>query len=1403
MIMYNPVSTYRVQFHKDFTLKDLDERIGYLQHLGIKTIYASPIFKAVPGSNHGYDVVNPYVINPEIGTESELRETIIRFQNAGIGWLQDIVPNHMAFHQANVWLMDVLEKGSMSVYASFFDITWATDFFSHRLMVPFLAESLEESLVQNQISVVFQQQALFLKIPGSFFPINARSIKTILNSESDTAPSSVNQFIHQLEQLHQVEDPVMYSLRSREVMMQFAALMAQDFSNEYIEDCLKAVNDNKTKLKAIVDLQFYRLCCWRETNQQINYRRFFTVNELICLNINDQHVFDQYHKLIGTFVREGLFQGLRVDHIDGLFDPRTYLGRLRNLCGSNTYIIVEKILEPGERLDTAWPVQGTTGYEFLSLSNNLFTRNEAEQEFSSFYNSLTGDRESIKEKIRNKKSLILREYMNGELKNLCRFFVEKNLIDDIALSEVGEENLRNGIALFLVHCPVYRYYGNSLPLPADEHENVLAIFNACKKHQPSLRSAINLIQDALLQKPTQGDKHYNERAVQFYQRCMQSCGPLMAKGVEDTLMYTFNRFVAHNEVGDSPGFFGLTTSDFHARMIDRQQHWPMALNGTSTHDTKRGEDARMRLTVLPDLADEWLELVKKWMLINQVHKSDGAPDVNDEYFIYQTLIGAFPADKEGNFMTRLEEYFTKALREAKRYSNWTEPDQRYESAVTLFVQSLLAPESEFLGTFLPFHKKVADYGIVNSLSQLILKFTCPGIPDIYQGTTNWDLTLVDPDNRRKIDYNQSQLSLNALAATQSPAEIRQLWANRSNGDIKLWMMHTLFSVRNTYSTLVEKGEYIPLKTKGTYKENCLAFARKHQRVWLVSVIPLQTARIANAQGCDSLSIDWYDTHIILPVDAPVKWRHLLTDAKGRHEGRIALNNIYLNLPVALLHLHEPERDRNAGILMSITSLPSAFGIGDFGMEARKFADFLARSRQTFWQLLPLNATNQSVNFSPYSAYSSMAGNILFISPDLLMQEGLLNKNDVAAERIKSDKKIDYLVAEGIKHRLLEIAWSNFKGSALGLEQEFESFKVKARYWLDDFALFEVIRRDQQGKPWYQWPTALKKRNQEELTRVNNIHAELVDKIKWFQFIFSKQWSQVKEYCKERGIQLVGDLPFYVNYDSVDVWVYPQYFGVDANGNPVGLAGVPPDYFNPLGQSWGMPVFRWQNLKVNSYDWWVKRIEKNLELYDLLRLDHFRAFIDYWEIPAGSKNAVGGKWCDGPREDFFRVLREKFGRLPFIAEDLGEINPDVFTLRDELGLPGMKILQFAFDENMPESQDIPHNYAQNFVVYTGTHDNNTTRGWYRKDIDNLQRERIKNYLNKPIREKTITDALMRLAYGTVARTVIIPMQDILNLDETARMNIPSTNENNWTWRMNTRPTAKLEDRLRELTIMYNR
>lgn len=497
------------------------------------------------------------------------------------------------------------------------------------------------------------------------------------------------------------------------------------------------------------------------------------------------------------------------------------------------------------------------------------------------------------------------------------------------------------------------------------------------------------------------------------------------------------------------------------------------------------------------------------------------------------------------------------------------------------------------------------------------------------------------------------------------------------------------------------------------------------------------------------------------------------------------------------------KPRGSGILLHLTSLPSPYGIGDFGPWAYRFADFLAEGKQSYWQVLPLNPTDPVSGNSPYSSPSAFAGNTLLISPDLLEESGFLTKEDLKAHPSFPEAKCDYASVIPYKAQLLLRAYERFK--SMGLEKErYEEFCKKNKAWLENFALFVVIKKNRNGKAWAEWEKGLRNSNPREIDRVKKEFHDDLEGEKFLQYLFFKQWFSLKKYCNDKGIRLIGDIPIYVNYDSVDVWTHADLFKLDKYKNPTSVAGVPPDYFSKTGQLWGNPIYRWDILKKTGYRWWFQRIGHNLLLFDYLRLDHFRGFVGFWEVPSTEGTAIQGKWVKAPAVDFFTALLKKFPAHSIIAEDLGVITPDVKEVVNRFGFPGMRILQFAFGEDLPTHPYLPHNYTPNTLVYTGTHDNNTIRGWFENEATPEDKKRLYRYLGREISPEECPKELYRLAMMSVANTVIVPVQDLLGLGEEAKMNRPSVAHGNWEWRLlPDQLNASCADRLGEMTTIYGR
>ncbi|RZJ77574.1 MAG: malto-oligosyltrehalose synthase, partial [Flavobacterium sp.] len=1174
MPLFKPTATYRVQLHKNFNFSALRKIIPYLKSLGIDTIYASPIFKAIAGSEHGYDGVSPLAINPEIGTEEELLEISTLLKQNDMYWLQDIVPNHMAFSTENEWLMDVLEKGAGSAYFHYFDTQFPNNLEDKRLMVPFLGEDLSEALEAGKIRIEFKDNNLFLAYGETYWPINASSYDLILDQSKGKTV--------------------------------FKKLINETKHKTQLKNKLRKLNADKGFLKTITDQQYYRLCNWQETTAQLNYRRFFTVNSLICLNVQHQDVFDHYHKYIVELVGKDVFQGLRIDHIDGLADPKTYLQMLRKTVGDSVYITVEKILEVNERLPADWETQGTTGYDFLQLANNVLTNASSEKVLDKIYQNKIDENIDLNTLTLDKKKAIIFTQMGGELANLRCLLMDLNYLGEVSFRKFEPSEIETAIAELLIHFQVYRFYENEFPLNGSTKNELETIFSNAQKHTVK-KDVLKLLKRSLLTKTKDG-KLIKDRGI-FFNRCMQFSGPLMAKGVEDTVMYAYNRFLAHNEVGDAPGKFGLSIKDFHERIKVRANGFKNTMNATATHDTKRGEDMRTRLQAISTDPQRWLCIVKCLDEIRPKHKVHP----NDIYFIYQTIVGSYPVLENDlvDFSARLEVYLEKVLREAKKRSDWAEPAEDYENEVKNFVRDLIneTKNSTEFNTQLDFFVKA---GFFNSLLQSVLKYTVPGIPDTYQGSELWDFSLVDPDNRRPVDY---QLRKKYLQNIKQNDTLSKLWEHSIDGKIKLSLIQKLLAIRHQNKLVFNEGDYIPISVKGKYKNEVLAYVRSYQNQKLLFVLPVGLTSIAT--DVNTLKIDWRNTRLQLDDACLGEWKDLLNLSSplvGLTDKNVHLSELLADFPIGVFQLQIHKGKRSSGVFLPISSLASSHHIGTLGTEAHQFVDFLRQSKQRYWQMLPLNPVNEANFYSPYSSSSSMAGNVLLISPTLLAANGWLELNDIVVADSKTDG-IDYEMALQQQMQYLKLAFQNYKSAPDKFEVDFEQFCKEESYWLDDFAMFTFLDDLHQHTQWSNWPEAHKKRERKTITELISNNALQLEEIKWQQFVFDLQFNNLRDYALTNQVQFVGDLPIYVSYHSADVWANPGLFKLDAEYNTEVVAGVPPDAFSDDGQLWGMPIFNWGKMKETGYDWWMKRIAKNLKHFDLIRLDHFRAFHTYWEIPA--------------------------------------------------------------------------------------------------------------------------------------------------------------------------------------------
>jgi 4-alpha-glucanotransferase len=498
--------------------------------------------------------------------------------------------------------------------------------------------------------------------------------------------------------------------------------------------------------------------------------------------------------------------------------------------------------------------------------------------------------------------------------------------------------------------------------------------------------------------------------------------------------------------------------------------------------------------------------------------------------------------------------------------------------------------------------------------------------------------------------------------------------------------------------------------------------------------------------------------------------------------------------------------RRSGILLHITSLPTSYGIGDLGPQARRFAHLLASSGQSLWQILPLNPTDPALGNSPYNSSSAFAGNKLLISPDLLAQQSFLRPEDLEARPSFPEKSVDYQKASSFKESLFQEVWGRLKANGLPKSEtdlDFRRFCSLNARWLEDFSLFLALKSHNKGKAWIHWPSELRKRDAGALAEYRSQLAVSIEKEKFLQYIFFEQWISLKDYCNRLGVKIIGDLPFCVAFDSADVWSHPEIFKLNEEKKPLVVSGVPPDYFSQTGQRWGGPVYDWKALRKTGYLWWIRRLEQSLSLFDLFRIDHFRGLVAQWEIPAASKTATEGQWVPTPSEDFFLTVQKSFLCLPMVAEDLGYITPEVREIMGRFDVPGMRVLLFAFGEDMPKSPHAPFNYQRNCVVYTATHDTNTVRGWFQEEASFQDKRRLWRYLGRRIVPEDVSWELIRLAMSSVADMTVISMQDLLNLGGEARMNLPGKSKGNYQWRLLDLQMEQLDSRLKDMAEAYGR
>ncbi len=953
-----PISTYRLQFNNSFTFLDAAQLIPYLHQLGITDCYASPYLKATPGSPHGYDVVDPTVLNPEIGTETDYQVFITTLHDHEMGQLLDVVPNHMGIAAStNTWWQDVLENGPSSHYATFFDIDWTPvkPELENRVLLPILGDQYGIILENQEIVLHYDDGQFFLRYYEHRLPLDPSTWTNILSLRQDDLIHILGESSPHLQEYQSIitalshlpgrteTDPERIAERYREKEVIRRRLSSVVSEHEplkfFLTEILHVLNGSKNSpssfdlLDELVSNQAYRLAFWRVAGEEINYRRFFDINQLAAIRMEQPAVFQEAQQKIFDLVSSGAVNGLRIDHVDGLYDPQGYLAQwqtwaaqqfhtLPDTQGRVFYLLVEKILGTGEQLNPEWPVHGTTGYGFLSLVNHLFVHPSHQRQLEQIYTRFTKQPFHYEDLIYHCKKLIMTSSMAGEINALgheLNVLSEQNRRSrDFTLNSLIYA-IREIIACFSVYRTYIRPNSNEAITDRDRAYIRLAVARA-KRRNPALSNLVfDFIRDVLMNTTPQNSAPLDWDIIRpFVMKFQQTTSPVTAKGVEDTAFYQYNRLTSLNEVGGEPQHFGLTVSTFHHSMQERAEHWPWSLSSTSTHDTKRSEDIRARINVLSEIPTEWRNRLRTWNRLNKkaAHRLEEqlVPSRNEEYLMYQTLLGVWPFGSISDagrvqLLERLQTYMIKALREAKVTSSWLNPDEAYEHAVLKFLARILSPKEKnaFLEDFLPFQSRVASYGIYNSLSQVLIKTLAPGVPDFYQGTELWDLTLVDPDNRGLVDfafYKNRLAELQDLQQQLNPVELIQfLFKHADNGLIKMHMTQTTLQYRKYHSSLFLHGTYCPLEVHGERAEHICGFLRQDDHKACLAIFPrLLTQIIPDPTTLPVGETVWGKTRISLPPSLGTQsFRNVFTQEIVAPQNESDM----LELPIATLFSHYP------------------------------------------------------------------------------------------------------------------------------------------------------------------------------------------------------------------------------------------------------------------------------------------------------------------------------------------------------------------------------------------------------------------------------------------------------------------------------------------------------------------
>ena len=946
-----PRATYRLQLNAGFTFRDALGIVPYLAALGISHLYCSPYFRARSGSAHGYDVVDHNSFNPEIGDEADFARLIGALRAHEMGHIVDIVPNHVGILGTdNAWWMDLLENGESSAYAAFFDIDWApaNPDRAHKILVPVLADPYATALERGELELRFERDSgAFAAFYGPHrLPLDPRTYPRILDRVAALVSSSELENIRRaLAALpdRRAPTPEQVAERGREKELhkrRLATLAANDPPVARALDAAvrsfigtAAEPASFDALHELLELQAFHLAYWRVASEDINYRRFFDVNDLAALRVDNEEVFEATHRRLLQLIGAGQIDGLRIDHIDGLYDPAGYLRRLQQRIGAVTgkswpralYLVVEKISLSFEHLPDDWPVHGETGYHFANIVTRMLIDAATRTRMDRVYRALSGESQDWRDIAYECQQLILRRSLASEL-NVATNQLARIARSDRSTRDFTFNNLRQALAEVIACFPVYRTYVADTVSDSDRRYVEWAIAAARRRRAASEAPVFDFVRAALLLQLPAATEAQLRAHRSFVMKFQQITAPITAKGIEDTALYRYNRLLALNEVGSEPGVYGGGgVRAFHADAEYRVRHWPHEMLTTSTHDTKRSEDVRARLAVLSEMTTPWRDAVRRWMRINRRRKRevDGAPApcTNDEYHFYQTLLGSWPLpepDAAGltEYRARIEAYMIKGVREAKVHTSWTETGTAYEEALLQFMRSAIEPRDNnlFLADFLGFWRPVARFGLLNSLSQTLCKLTAPGVPDIYQGNELWDFSLVDPDNRRPVDYHHRGMLLAELARDPDARRLPEMLEHLEDGRCKLLLTWRALQLRQAQPRLFTHGDYRRLRVYGSRAPHVCAFTRRYERRALVVIAPRLYRRLLDDPARLPLGPEvWEDTFIELPANAgarrPLR-NHLdgrLLQPAARDDALgVAAGEALARFPVALLSVEEED-----------------------------------------------------------------------------------------------------------------------------------------------------------------------------------------------------------------------------------------------------------------------------------------------------------------------------------------------------------------------------------------------------------------------------------------------------------------------------------------------------------------